>query len=157
MKENFSVSFKFAAFIVWLTLFFARVEAEDAQAKIEELKDQAYQESRVALQARNDSEMSELIQQREDQTREFEQQWNEHIKKLADSAEDDMKHLDTEHERALLEARSTIEGNLPTKYKPSAKLLDNRQVFDRLVQQKKYAEAHNLRAEIESMQEKEQQ
>ena len=42
------------------------LEAEEAQAKIEELRDEVYQEKRVALQARNDSEMSELLQQRED-------------------------------------------------------------------------------------------
>lgn len=37
------------------------LEAEEAQAKIEELRDSAYAERRVALQAQNDSEMSELI------------------------------------------------------------------------------------------------
>lgn len=36
-------------------------------------------------------------------------------------------------------------------YKPSSKLLDNRKVFDQLVRQKKYAEAHDLKAEIEHM------
>jgi hypothetical protein len=38
------------------------LEAEEAQAKIEELRDQAYTESRTALLSKNDSEMSDLIQ-----------------------------------------------------------------------------------------------
>ena len=62
------------------------VEAEEAQAKIEELRDQAYTESRTALLSKNDSEMSDLIQQKEDHTREFEQSWTEHEKKLEESS-----------------------------------------------------------------------
>ena len=70
------------------------VEAEEAQAKIEELRDEVYQEKRVALQARNDSEMSELLQQREDQTREFEQSWSDHERKLEESARADLDALE---------------------------------------------------------------
>jgi len=66
------------------------LEAEEAQAKIEELRDQAYTESRTALLSKNDAEMSDLIQQREDQTREFEQSWTEHEKKLEESSKQDI-------------------------------------------------------------------
>lgn len=62
-----------------------------------------------------------------------------------------MRALDSMHESQLEEARGIIEQGLPTKYKPSVKLLDNRQVFERMVAQKKYTEAHNMRAEIEKM------
>jgi len=75
------------------------LEAEQAQARIEELRDQSYSEKRVAIQAKNDSEMSELIQQREDQTREFEQSWRDHEKKLAESAKADMIALDETHNK----------------------------------------------------------
>jgi hypothetical protein len=51
---------------LFLSIYSLYLEAEEAQAQIEELRDKAYAERRVALQAHNDSEMSELIQQRDD-------------------------------------------------------------------------------------------
>jgi hypothetical protein len=54
------------------------------------LRDQAYTESRTALLSKNDAEMSDLIQQREDHTREFEQSWTEHEKKLEESSKQDI-------------------------------------------------------------------
>jgi len=71
-----------------VTVFY--LEAEEAQAKIEELRDQAYTESRTALLSKNDAEMSDLIQQREDHTREFEQSWSDHEKKLEESSKQDI-------------------------------------------------------------------
>ena len=47
-------------------------EAEEAQSKIEELKDQEYNERRSALLNANDIEMSELVRQRQDHLKEFE-------------------------------------------------------------------------------------
>jgi len=132
------------------------LEAEEAQAKIEELRDQSYAEKRVALQAQNDSEMSELIQQREDQTREFEQSWQDHERKLEESAIADLQALEELHQKQLMEARESLDAQLGTVYKPSAKLLDNRKVFEQLVKQKKYAEAHDMRATIENMEVQEQ-
>jgi hypothetical protein len=55
------------------------------------------------------------------------------------------------HTKQLGEAREQLDTLLGTVYKPSSKLLDNRKVFDQLVRQKKYAEAHDLKAEIEHM------
>ena len=46
------------------------------------------------------------------------------------------------HAQQLLEAREHAEATLGTVYKPSSKLLDNRRVFEQLVKQKKYSEAH---------------
>jgi len=68
-----------------------------------------------------------------------------------------MNSLEEMHTRHLAEAREQLEGQLSTVYKPSSKLLDNRRVFDQLVRQKKYAEAHDLKAEIEHMEVVEQQ
>jgi len=48
------------------------LEAEEAQSKIEELKDQEYNERRSALLNANDIEMSELVRQRQDHLKEFE-------------------------------------------------------------------------------------
>ena len=45
---------------------------------------------------------------------------------------------------------------LPAVYKPSSMLLNNRNVFQRLIQQKKYAEAHAIKGEIEDMEQVEQ-
>jgi hypothetical protein len=100
--------------------------------------------------------MSELIQQREDQTREFEHSWTEHEKKLVESANADMQALEELHSKQLIDAREQLETTMPTIYKPSSKLLDNRKVFDQLVRQKKYAEAHAMRDEIEKMEQLEQ-
>lgn len=110
--------------------FYVCAEAEEAQAKIEELRDSAYAERRVALQAQNDSEMSELIQQREDQTREFEQSWKDHELKLEESAVADMSALEELHAKQLSEERERLEASLSTVYKPSSKLLDNRRVLE---------------------------
>lgn len=55
-----------------------------------------------------------------------------------------------------MEARESLDSQLGTVYKPSAKLLDNRKVFEQLVKQKKYAEAHDMRAQIENMEVQEQ-
>ena len=95
--------------------------------------------------------MSELIQQREDQTREFEQSWKDHELKLEESAVADMEALEELHAKKLSEERERLEASLGTVYKPSSKLLDNRKVLEQLIRQKKYAEAHDLRADIESM------
>ena len=57
-------------------------EAEEAQSKIEELKDQEYNERRSALLNANDIEMNELVRQRQEHLKEFEQNWNEHEKQL---------------------------------------------------------------------------
>ena len=139
------------------TLFSHYLEAEEAQAKIEELRDEVYQEKRVALQARNDSEMSELLQQREDQTREFEQSWADHERKLEESAHADLEALEELQTKQLVAAKEQIQDQLSTIYKPSSKLLDNRRVFEQLVRQKKYAEGHDLKIEIENMEVYEQQ
>jgi len=93
----------------------------------------SYHEKRVALQARNDTEMSELVQQKEDQTQEFEQSWNEHEAKLVESAQADVSALDELHANQLMEAREQISASFTTVYKPSPKLLDNRAVFDKLI------------------------
>ena len=53
-------------------------EAEEAQAKIEELKDEEYTQKRSALLNANDAEMQELLQQRQEHIKEFEQNWDAH-------------------------------------------------------------------------------
>lgn len=101
--------------------------------------------------------MSDLIQQREDHTREFEQSWSDHEKKLEESSKQDIQALEEIHAQQLQEAREHAEATLGTVYKPSSKLLDNRRVFEQLVKQKKYSEAHQLKAENEQIEIYEQQ
>ena len=125
--------FKPASFSNANSFSFACLEAEEAQIKIEEYIDLSYHEKRVALLARNDTEMSELVQQKEDQTQEFEQSWNEHEAKLVESAQADVSALDELHANQLMEAREQISASFTTVYKPSPKLLDNRAVFDKLI------------------------
>lgn len=60
------------------------------------------------------------------------------------------------HAVQIEEARETIEASFGTVYKPSGKLLDTRRVFEQMVKQKKYTEAHELKAEIAKMEKTEQ-
>ena len=57
--------------------------------------------------------MSELIQQREDQTREFNQSWVEHEKKLDESARADLQALEEMHVKQLGEGREQLDSTLP--------------------------------------------
>lgn len=54
------------------------LDAEEAQSKIEELRDQEYNEKRSALLTQNDIEMNELLEQRKEHLRDFERKWNAH-------------------------------------------------------------------------------
>lgn len=58
------------------------LDAEEAQTKIEELKDQEYSERRSAILTQNDIEMNELHEQKKEHIREFERNWNEHEKNI---------------------------------------------------------------------------
>lgn len=56
----------------------------------------------------------------------------------------------------LQQERERIEQSLGTIFKPSSHLLNSRNVFDRLIKQKKYAEAHQLKGENEAAEVQEQ-
>ena len=53
------------------------LEAEEEQAKLEDLKDQEYNELRNNILTRNDIEINELIAQRDEQLGKFMQAWDE--------------------------------------------------------------------------------
>lgn len=76
---------------------------------------------------------------------------------MHESADADLQALEEMHTQKLAESREQFESAFSTVYKPSSKLLDNRRVFEQLVKQKKYAEAHELKSEIELMEVAEQQ
>ena len=126
------------------------LDAEEAQSKIEELRDQEYNEKRSAILTQNDIEMNELLEQKKEHIREFERNWNEHEKQLTESSQQDLDALDRTHMEQLVERREHCEKNLDKtfRFKPSAGLLQDKQVFERLVQQRKYTEAHGLREEF---------
>lgn len=67
-----------------------RLEAEEAQSKIEELKDEEYNERRMILINQNEQEMDALLQQREMHMTEFEANWDAHEKQLVESSERDI-------------------------------------------------------------------
>ena len=52
------------------------LDAEEAQSKIEELRDQEYNERRSAILTHNDIEMNELQEQKKEHIRDFERNWN---------------------------------------------------------------------------------
>lgn len=68
-----------------------------------------------------------------------------------------MAGLQEIHQSQLSEAKEQIEHSLSTTFKPSAKLLDTRHMFEQLVKQKKYTEAHGLKSEIAKLEKAEQQ
>lgn len=142
-----------------LSLFTAAnscAEAEEAQSRIEELRDDVYAEQRQSLLHNNDQEMSELLQQKEDHMSEFKSSWDQHEKQLIESSQQDIAALEEAHAAQLQQERERIEASLSTVYKPSSHLLNSRNVFERLIKQKKYAEAHQLKAEIEQQEVDEQ-
>ena len=126
------------------------VDAEEAQSKIEELRDQEYNERRSAILTQNDIEMNELLQQKKEHIRDFERNWNEHEKQLVESSQADLEALEQTHMAQLVELRENYERQLDKtfRFKQSAQLLQDKQVFERLVQQRKYTEAHALREEF---------
>lgn len=54
------------------------LEAEELMDKIEELKDQEYNEARSTLLTQNDVEMNELLNDRTQQIKVFNDSWNAH-------------------------------------------------------------------------------
>lgn len=101
--------------------------------------------------------MSELLQQREETFREFGQSWDDHEKQLQQGSLEDARALEDQHLVKLQQARESAEATLRTAFKPSSQLLNSRSVQERLVKQRKYVEAHSLKAEIELMETQEQQ
>ena len=73
------------------------VDAEEAQSKIEELRDQEYNEKRSAILTQNDIEMNELLEQRKEHIREFERNWNDHEKQIVLSSQQDLEALEQTH------------------------------------------------------------
>ena len=91
--------------------------------------------------------------------RDFERNWNEHEKQLVESSKADLENLEQTHMQQLLQMREDYERHLDKsfKFKQSAQLLQDKQVFERLVQQRKYTEAHALREEFVNQEQLEQQ
>ena len=71
-----------------------QLDAEEAQSKIEELRDQEYNEKRSALLTQNDIEMNELLEQRKEHLRDFERKWNAHEVELVQSSQADLEALE---------------------------------------------------------------
>lgn len=82
---------------------------------------------------------------------EFEANWDAHEKQLAESSQRDLAELEETQARRLVEERAAYDAKLPNSFRPSAQNLEYKNVFEKLVKQKKYAEAHTLREEFERM------
>ena len=85
------------------------VDAEEAQSKIEELRDQEYNERRSAILTQNDIEMNELLEQRKEHIRDFDRNWNEHEKQLVQSSQADLEALEQTHMQQLMQFREDYE------------------------------------------------
>ena len=85
------------------------VDAEEAQSKIEELRDQEYNERRSAILTQNDIEMNELLEQRKEHIRDFDRNWNEHEKQLVQSSQADLEALEQTHMQQLMQFREEYE------------------------------------------------
>ena len=90
LKANFLVSLHSS----YCKLNLKFLEAEEAQAKIEELKDEEYNERRTAVLNQNDAEMNEMLQQRDAHMAEFTANWDAHEKQLLESSEHDLQLLE---------------------------------------------------------------
>ena len=80
----------------------------------------------------NDIEMSELVRQRQDHLKEFEQNWNEHEKQLQSSAKADIDALEEAQLKQLEEFRVMFEQKLDKTFhhRPSAGLLQHKNQFE---------------------------
>ena len=94
--------------------------------------------------------MNELLEQRKEHIRDFDRNWNEHEKQLVQSSQADLEALEQTHMQQLMQFREEYERQLDKsfRFKPSASLLQDKKVFERLVEQRKYTEAHALREEF---------
>lgn len=126
-------------------------EAEEAQAKIEELKDEEYNERRIMQINVNEQEMDQMLHQRETHMAEFNANWDAHEKELAESSERDVQQLEENQSKRLMQEREQFDAKLPNSFRPSSQVLEYKNVFEKLVKQKKYAEAHTLREEFVRM------
>ena len=88
---------------------------------------------------------------------EFEASWNAHEEQLMQESQADVNALEEAQAKQLMEVREELEQTIRITYKPSSQLLQNKNVFNRLIQQKKYTEAHHLREEIQHMEVQEQE
>ena len=70
------------------------LEAEELMDKIEELKDQEYNEARSTLLTQNDVEMNELLNDRTQQIKVFNDSWNAHEAQLVESGMQDLNSLE---------------------------------------------------------------
>jgi hypothetical protein len=127
------------------------IEAEEAQSKIEELKDEEYNERRIMQINMNEQEMDQMLQQREQHMNEFQANWDAHEKQLAESSERDLQELEENQGKRIMIEREQFDNKLPNSFRPSSQVLEFKNVFDKLVKQKKYAEAHTLREEFTRM------
>lgn len=82
---------------------------------------------------------------------EFHANWDAHEKQLAESSERDLLELEENQAKRLVEERTAFDAKLPNSFRPSSQILEYKNVFEKLVKQKKYAEAHTLREEFERM------
>lgn len=99
------------------------VEAEEAQTRIEELKDEFYTQQRTALLQHNDTEMDNLLMQKDEHIHEFEESWNKHEEQLVEESRKDIASLEEFQQNQLLHDIESFESKLSTIYKPSSQLL----------------------------------
>lgn len=70
-------------------------EAEEAQIKIEELRDEEYNMQRSALLAEHDAEIVRFQEQRKEHAAEFENTWNQHELQLLQSSKEDIEAFES--------------------------------------------------------------
>ena len=135
------------------------LEAEEISQKIDELKDQEYNEARNNILTQNDVEMSELVHDREEQLRAFEESWEAHEAELVQSGINDLNALEEIQQKQVEDFRRETEEkiNKTMRFRPSGHLLQQKRIFDNLIKTHQYTEAHAVRAEFTYQEQQEQQ
>lgn len=131
------------------------VEAEMAKNRIAELKDQKKQKDLDELNIRQQNDCLELEETHIMEFNQFNQTWDQRMNEFQQHGLGLIKEKEELQHRELEDKAKELEETLPNIFKPSAELLNLRQIERNLAKQKNYAEAHAVQVRCNKMEKKE--
>lgn len=132
-------------------------EAEMAQNRILELKEQEFNMQYQQLVFTHQQRQEDIQQAHIKQYQEFNQHWDNVLSKAQEEDQQEIEELEMRHTQQLQENRTQMEENLPLAFKFSAELLNMRKIQTNLAKQKDYQEAHQVQQRANEVEEKERQ
>jgi len=133
------------------------VEAEIAQNRINELKNQLNTKMQEQLKSRHLNEKLELEENHVQEFNQFNKDWEEKEGKFKSQAEQQQETIKQKQDEILTTETEKFEKTLPKNPKPSVELLNLRKIQANLAKQKNYSEAHKVQSKIKQIEEEESQ